>query len=142
MYREGRVIIQTAMPGLFAIRCAAQHNYRAFAERELQHRKEFGYPPFTRMCKIAAKSADAGAALGFLKTVKETLAGTAERSDTVLLGPVAAPVSRIEGKYRFQLLMKSPAQSPLVELANLVRFFAKPPSNVAWIVDMNPISLM
>jgi primosomal protein N' (replication factor Y) len=43
--RGGRVVIQTYRPDHYAIRAAAQHDYKGFYQREIRFRQEHGYPP-------------------------------------------------------------------------------------------------
>ena len=50
--RPGRVIVQTLQPEHLSLRCAAQHDYRAFAAHELAARRELGYPPFGRLARV------------------------------------------------------------------------------------------
>ena len=47
--KGGRVFVQTFSPDHPAIRAAERHDYEAFAQQELPHRAEFGYPPFGTM---------------------------------------------------------------------------------------------
>src|SRR4029077_10875515 len=50
--RPGRVLIQTRSTEHTAIQFAAHHDVRGFWERELQDRREVGYPPFSRLALI------------------------------------------------------------------------------------------
>ncbi len=50
--RAGQVLVQTYRPDHIAIDCARTHDYARFAETELGHRRELGYPPVSRMACI------------------------------------------------------------------------------------------
>ena len=53
---DGRVIIQTYNPNHPCLPFVIEHSYEAFADRELLHRKELLYPPFSRMIRIRNQS--------------------------------------------------------------------------------------
>jgi primosomal protein N' len=59
-----------------------------------------------------------------------------------VLGPVPAPISRAEGKYRMHILLKAGTHKPLLELAKKARSGVIQPDQVTLIFDMNPMSLM
>ncbi len=138
----GRVIIQTSRPDLPAVRFAAAHDYESFARSELEQRMKFGYPPYSRLCRLLARSVSAASAKDFLASARALLADRAASLGVSLLGPVPAPLSRIEGKYRYHMLMKSPGQRELLELTDLMRLQLRPPGDVTLAVDMNPVSLL
>lgn len=138
----GAVIVQTTMPQAFAVCCATNHDYRTFAAKELEHRKALQYPPYSKLLRIIVRSGNKTAASDFIQTVKELLSKTAGELGVVMLGPSPPPVERLEGFYRFHLLLKSRLSKNLVAMAKLVRINAKPPSNVAMVLDNNPSSLM
>ncbi len=56
--RAGEVVIQTALPGHYAIRRALEHDYVGFAERELEERRDPAYPPHTRLANIVVSGPD------------------------------------------------------------------------------------
>ena len=53
-----KVIIQTYNPEHYAIKAAAKHDYELFYRRELEHRRELMYPPFTRLISLTVTAAD------------------------------------------------------------------------------------
>ncbi len=57
--KGGRVIVQTFEPDQSCIRDAARHDYETFARRELEERKRYGYPPFTRLARLIYRGRDA-----------------------------------------------------------------------------------
>src|SRR5438128_5314473 len=105
---RGRVLIQSAFPTHYAIQHAMQHDYEAFFEAEIEFRKTFHYPPVTAMIAILFRgeqiidveraSMECGTRL---ERAMETLAGAR------IQGPAAAPLARIKGVYRYQILVRS-----------------------------------
>ena len=119
----GEVVVQTHAPEENAIRMARQHDYAAFAAGELTGRSSLGYPPFGKLQLWLFRSTDAdraesaaGKAAGMLRRQAER-----QRMDRVqILGPAPAPLKRIRGQHRWQLLLKGPSAAALRKLARAV----------------------
>ncbi len=109
--RPGEVIIQTYNPDHYSIRAAMHHDFLKFYECEIAQRSELSYPPFSRLVnlKISGNRLESvveyAHRLGEVCRFLQQRVGDAKRSIHVL-GPVAAPLSKIKGKYRWQLLIK------------------------------------
>jgi primosomal protein N' (replication factor Y) len=142
--RGGRVLVQSFNPEHPAIAAAAGHNYARFASHELPTRKQYGYPPYVGMVRIVVRGKD-GRVTGefarhFAGQIQEQVetAGVALR----LLGPAAAPVARIRGRYRYHALLASPDPAGLKEVIRGVCEDLKPPDDVQWIVDVDPLDML
>ena len=149
----GTVIIQTYAPRHYSIQCAARHDFTRFAAQEQRYRKQLGYPPFTRLINVRFEGRDgqqveATASL-FLQQVEQarqseefTSAGAAGLQ---ILGPAPAPIERIKGRERWQLLVKGPDRPLLHALIDKARGTfeqAKPPRTVRTIIDVDPYSVV
>ena len=106
----GRVIIQTLNPEHYAIRLARNHDYLTFYEEEIALRRTLGYPPYSRMVKLNISSTkrervEEGAKIigEMAKTISGALAG---REKVDVMGPAEAPIAKLKGRYRWQLLLK------------------------------------
>ncbi|MFP5246572.1 MAG: primosomal protein N', partial [Thermoanaerobaculia bacterium] len=124
---RGKVMIQTAFPTHYAIQHALRHDYESFYEAEIQFRRTFHYPPVTSMIAILFRgenlidveraARDCGR---MLEEAVEPLTGTR------IQGPAPAPLARIKGVWRFQILLRSPHRVALrraVEAVMLPRTF-------------------
>ena len=49
---QGQVIIQTYTPSHYAVQAAAAQDYEAFFEKEMERRRQYGYPPFTDIIQV------------------------------------------------------------------------------------------
>jgi len=102
----GRVVVQTHQPEHYSIALARHHDFATLYEKEIQLRKELGFPPFTRMINLRIEGINETAvrntALALVKT-----AGKCTRKDRPIkiLGPAPAPLTRLRGKFRWQLLL-------------------------------------
>jgi primosomal protein N' (replication factor Y) (superfamily II helicase) len=114
--QAGEVVVQTFQPEHFSIEAAARHDYRSFFEREIREREELGYPPFASLARIVASDVIAEAAEGKIHAAQQWLADPARERGVTLLGPSEAPLARINQKYRWHLLLKSPSAAALEDL--------------------------
>jgi len=101
----GKVIIQTYYPDHYSIRFACQQDYPSFYQQELKFRRWMKYPPFTLIVNIIVKGRDRER----VKRRAELLAHQLRESrggSLIVLGPAPAPLARIKGDYRYQLILK------------------------------------
>ncbi|MBI3953946.1 MAG: primosomal protein N' [Chloroflexi bacterium] len=134
--RPGRAIVQTYTPDHYAIRAAAVQDYRQFYRQELEHRREHDYPPLNRLTRLVFQHPSAGLAAREAERVARELRQRREalgRARTMVLGPAPAYVSRLRGRYRWQVLIKGPAPQQLLEDVALGR---------GWAVDVDPLSFL
>ncbi len=101
----GRVLVQTYQPDARPIALAARHDVEEFLAGELERREELGYPPFRHLVRVAVSGPGAAAPTRVLDELRAELARTGAEAD--LLGP--APLLRLRGRHRAQLLAKTDA---------------------------------
>jgi primosomal protein N' (replication factor Y) len=136
----GRVIVQTYQPDSRPVALAARHAVEEFLAGELERRRELGYPPFRHLLRIVVSGPDAAgpnAVLGELRAELERAGGEAE-----LLGP--APLLRLRGRHRAQLLAKTGSPRPLAALAARLLSAAAPAmrkDGLSTSVDVDPQGL-
>jgi len=125
--RPGRVILQTYSPEHFSITAATEHDFMAFYNHEIAFRKAFNYPPFTRMIQLKISGVD----MGKTRSTAEAIGGMcdglkAENSKfqqwVEVLGPIEAPLSRIAGRFRWQIILKSANVTLLHQFARRLVF--------------------
>lgn len=109
---QGKVMIQTTQVNHPVLQFVQQHEYKKMYEFELQNRKEFFYPPFSRIIKITLKHKT--------KEVVDEIAnklGTALQKDLgdFIVGPAAPVVGRIRNQYLMELLIKLPLDMKRIE---------------------------
>ena len=149
----GTVIIQTYAPRHYSIRCAARHDYAGFAAQEQRYRKQLGYPPFTRLINVRfeardGKRVEAAARLfadGLDRLLQSDEFSSAGSRRPRVLGPAPAPIERIKGQVRWQLLVKGPHRQrahDLIEQGRDAFERAKPPRGVRLIIDTDPYSVV
>jgi primosomal protein N' (replication factor Y) len=101
--RRGKVIIQTADPANPVLRQVLKHDYRAMSTAQLEERALFGYPPFTRIIRIALKHRD----MEELNTSAARLAERLRRHlGSHLLGPEFPMVMQVQKWYIKTIMIK------------------------------------
>ena len=140
---SGQVLVQTYHPEHYAIQCAAQHDFQGFVRREMQYRKWMHYPPFAVLANVLIHSQHLQEAAGWALKLGRWLAdGHAE--GVRVLGPAAAPISRIKRTYRFHLLLKAEKRQALARVLSAAIAQAEllgiPRRNL--VADVDAINLM
>lgn len=109
--KTAEAIIRTALPQHYSIRTAAAGDYKAFVDQELEYRRMMRYPPFALMAEVVLEGENMRAlalrSRKFVSALKRWDAGLE------ILGPALAPVSRLRGRHRVQVLIKSDADRDL-----------------------------
>jgi primosomal protein N' (replication factor Y) len=146
--KQGEVVIQTFSPWHFALICASQHDYRAFYEREIRERYSLGYPPFGRLIAVHFR----GRSAEETSRVARDFAGRLRKlaHNFTVVGPSPAPLGRLRGMYRWQLLtrqlrrvdptaaeMRTAVKTVYEELVEEARR-----RHVSVAIDVDPVSLM
>ncbi|MBN1663768.1 MAG: primosomal protein N' [Deltaproteobacteria bacterium] len=106
----GKVIIQTFNPDHYAVKHAKLNDYEGFYKEELLLRKGLSYPPLSRFVNLQLSSADKERGLAGIarigKAAREMIANEGMKGTVEILGPAEAPIARIKGMHRWQLLIK------------------------------------
>jgi len=132
----GRVVIQTYHPDHYAVVTASHHDYAAFAARELDFRREQGYPPYRRLALLLYEDASAERAQSEAEALAESLRDILERWDRPvadLIGPAPAFFARVRGRSRWQLILRHD------DPAEFLRSVPIPPG---WRVDVDPVTVL
>jgi primosomal protein N' (replication factor Y) len=102
--RPGEAIVQTLYPDHYSIELACRQDYLGFYEKELRYRRAMRYPPAVALVNVVVRARTfAGATQD-----GEEIAGRLRRADLdlIVLGPAPAPLGRLRGEYRVQVLVK------------------------------------
>ncbi len=111
---DGEVIIQTYSPQAAAIQFARRHDTDGFAENELGLRQKFGFPPYSHMAVLTARSAQEELAAFSLQTLYRRLRESLPPS-VFISEPMPAPIARAYGQFRYQCTLRAPGARVLSE---------------------------
>jgi primosomal protein N' (replication factor Y) len=142
--RGGRVLVQTFSPDHPAIQAAVRHDYSAFADRELPLRRMLGYPPFASMIRVVVRGTRETITQEFAAAIAASIARSLgpDSKDTRILGPAAAPIAKLRGKYRFQIQLQGPDAATLRAAIRHAQQQLPPPDDVQWIADVDPLDML
>ena len=104
--QAGEAIVQTLYPHHYSVQLACRQDYSAFFDRELEFRRRMRYPPFVSMINAVVRSRTFAGAMDDAAGIAQRLRGDAERAGLRVLGPAPAPLGKLRGEYRAQLLIK------------------------------------
>ncbi len=132
----GRVLVQTFQPDARPIAYAARHDVGRFLTEELERRRALDYPPFSHLIRIVVTGPSLEPVVRALDELKAGVKGAE------LLGP--APLLRLRGRYRAQLVAKSKEPRRIASQAGRLLAAAAPNmrrAGLTAVVDVDPQSL-
>jgi primosomal protein N' (replication factor Y) len=140
----GRVIIQTYHPEHYALQCAKEQDYEEFYHREIMFRRSMHYPPFTALININVHDKEFDKANAAAMDLAKELREFARDASLRVLGPAPAPISRIKGDHRFQILIKARSRKRAREALDfgMNRVVAAGHNPRSFLIEVDPISLM
>jgi len=137
--KPGEVFIQTRHPDAPVIAALAAGDREAFYAAETEGRRHAGAPPFGRWAAIIVSSEDEAEAREAANRIGAT---RPELPDVAVLGPAAAPMSLLRGRYRYRLLLNARRSA---ELQRVIRDWLGAlsfPQGVRVSVDIDPYSFV
>ncbi|MFC1493890.1 primosomal protein N' [Thermodesulfobacteriota bacterium] len=147
---KGKVIIQTFNPGHYAIEAARKHDYTGFFERERELRELLEYPPFSYLACLRFSGNSRENTERYAREIgaelRKILNGWPKRGKEIhVLGPAEAPLAKLRGKYRWQLLLKSKRSELLHYFLRRVKDISRPilnRSGVSMVIDIDPYQML
>lgn len=107
---QGRALLQTFMPEHYVMNLAAEQDYESFYREEIAIRRAMIYPPVCDMCILCfAGEEDCRVQKGteaVLELMNEKLRALQPKTPVRVLGPVKCSYGKINGKYRYRIIMK------------------------------------
>lgn len=117
--KAGEVVIQTYDPEHFAITCAAEQDYEAFYEQEMEHRILTGYPPAGDMMAVHCACEDQQLLQIAVDYLAKFIRQISEKSGAQVIGPSDEAVARINDVYRKVMYIKHREAKRLTAIKNM-----------------------
>lgn len=141
--RGGHVIVQTYSSDHPAMLAAARHDYDAFARQELAARQRFHYPPFGKMIRVIIRGEKERTAHAFADELARFFQQRWSSPSARLVGPAPTPIPRLQGKYRFHMLLVTPSDlEPLRAVVRQAQRELPTPAGIQWIADVDPLDML
>ncbi|MCH7872779.1 MAG: primosomal protein N' [Planctomycetes bacterium] len=141
----GQVVVQTSTPELPALQFALTHDYEGFVKEELEIRRRVALPPFRRVTRIVLTHVRSERVRREAEALAERINGVIESLGLEyadVLGPNPCALSRLRGKYRFDLLVRAKTATAMRRLlGELETNRALTTKAESTMVDVDPVSL-
>ena len=137
----GKVVLQTYSPENYILRYAVNYDYLGFFNNEIDLRKTTHFPPFSLICRVMVTAEEDGAALEALKGVYfgcEELRRDYPQ-EFIFLNKMHSPIKKIQGRVRYQVLMRLEDGKLLPEIYDLAVKYTTARALVY--VEENPVNL-
>lgn len=136
--KKGNVIIQAHAPEHYLYDYLKTHDFDGFARNELVLRKQFRYPPASRLILFTVSSRSSRLALEAAERAKDVIVSNGIIDENDILGPTPAVVEKLRGRFRFLVLVRGVEKAG--EKQNLVEIFKKElaesrNADIQWNVD-------
>jgi primosomal protein N' (replication factor Y) len=138
---KGRVIVQTMLPKHESIVLAKEYKFEEFIEKELKRREMLGYPPRKRLMLVRVSHPDQHTVHRLARDLAKTFRDVG-RNQMELLGPVVSPLAKLRGRYRWQMLVKSPSVRSLQQISKAVQNKIKVPNSAKINFDVDPVDML
>ncbi|HMG76234.1 MAG TPA: primosomal protein N' [Pyrinomonadaceae bacterium] len=140
----GRVLIQTYHPHHYALRHACAQDYRGFYDEEIRHRRNHGYPPFVALALLLIRHKDPARARTIAQQLRQALVEANRDHACRILGPAPAPLARLRGEHRVQLLIKSRSRKQMRAVIDAaLQNLEKAGNDLRSVtVEIDPVSMM
>jgi primosomal protein N' (replication factor Y) len=139
----GKVILQTYFQEHYAVQFAARHDFAGFYDKELQFRAWMHYPPYSVIANVLIRSEKLDDALTWSGELGRWFEKTRHEGIRVL-GPAAAPITRLKRDYRYHFILKSPSREKMNALLRgmLAEAAVRKIPRTQVIVDVDAVWLM
>lgn len=142
----GRVLFQTYNPEFYALESAREQNYDKFYNAEIKSRQEFIYPPFTQIIRVIISSDNSERAEGCIEQIADRLSSLIDKygfdEHLEMLGPSPCVIEKLNGLYRFQILLKNKIYDKGHQFITKFIKSIKLPKDIRIAVDVDPIDIL
>jgi len=139
--QPGEAIVQTLYPGHYSVQLACRQDYPSFYERELHFRRSMRYPPLLSLVNVVVRGRTFAGAMDDAADVVQRLRQLEAERDFRVLGPAPAPLGKLRGEYRAQLLIKGTNRKRMRE-ALMAVLAGRPELARRTVVDVDPLSVL
>jgi primosomal protein N' (replication factor Y) len=137
--QPGEGIIQTIYPDHYSIQLACRQDYVSFYEKELFFRQTMRYPPTLSMINAVVRGRTFAGVMADAADLADRL--RSGNRDLRVLGPAPAPLGKLRGEYRAQVLVKGTNRKRMRETV-ISTMATRPDLAKRTIVDVDPLSML
>jgi len=134
----GKVVVQTRMPDNPVIEWCRANDYYSFAEHELRSRDESGYPPYRHLALLTLSGSSQDEVEKFSGKIAGEIRAKGGKAD--ILGPAPAPLNKIKGRFRWQILLKAETARDIKK--SLTDIGANRKEKTRLTIDIDPVNML
>ncbi len=134
----GEVIVQSHLPDHPIIRLAAQDDYEGFYAQEIEERKEFAYPPFTRLAKVVFTGIDLQKVEKFSERYHQIAKSKLNPKEHQVLSLAPCGYAKIKDRHRYQFIIKTISMMKLSQILSDLPI--KKLASVKILIDIDAVS--
>lgn len=143
----GTVLVQSYQPENPAIQFACQHDYVGFARYALPLRQKLKYPPYGELARLVIRGTNEEETKKTAETLAAQIrlagAGNLPSASALrVLGPAPCPVVKLRDFFRFHIQVHADSRSFLADTLRKIQSEVKIPSEIQWIIDMDPLAML
>lgn len=142
----GKVLFQTYNPDFYALESAKSQNYGEFFTAEIAAREEFDYPPFSQIIRLILSSQNNFRAEKSAQEIALRLCTMLEKFSMSeyleVLGPTPCVIERINGQYRFQILIKNKMGDKGHQFVSSFLNKIIMPKDIKLAIDVDPLDIL
>jgi primosomal protein N' (replication factor Y) len=127
---NGRAVIQTFNTNSTILKSAINQDYDSFYMKEISDRERYKFPPFYSLLKLTVRRASAKSAEAACLKLKELIGDSSLRIE----GPAPSFHEKIDGKFQWQLVVKSTNRRNLIDVIKILP--------TGWSYDIDPSNLL
>ncbi len=141
--KAGQVLLQSYFPDHYALQYGADQDYARFYQHEIHYREEMRYPPFAILINILIRHEELARAATTASELATRIKAADRERVLRVLGPASAPLARLKGEHRLQILIKTRHRRAAREALDAALAGLKEGGDPRLVtIDMDPISLM
>ncbi len=143
---KGKVLFQTYNPDYYAFQTAKSQNYEKFFETEIKSRQEFDYPPFSQIIRLILSSENNFRAEKSAMEIAMRLNTMTDKFGfgeyLEVLGPTPCVIEKINGFYRFQILIKNKLSQKGHDFVSKFLHNITMPKDIRLAIDVDPLDIL
>ncbi len=136
---EGELFLQTYHPEHYAIKAIENNNEEDFLTEELNFRKVFFYPPYSKMILLLVTGIIKEKVIQQSNYIYEKLEFYSQKTDVRINGPSPPPLEKIDRRWRYHLILRSKRGSLLRSIVR--KALGREIYGETVIVDVDPVNI-
>ena len=143
---KGMVLFQTYNPDFYALDSAREQDYQRFYKTEIKSRQEFTYPPFTQIIRVILSADNNDRAEKSIEAIGDRLQELIDKYGfdeyVQMLGPSNCVIEKLNGLYRYQILIKNKLHSKGHSFISQFFRTIKLPKDIRMAIDVDPVDIL